>query len=70
LRQATLDSYDGAMRCRLRTLLIVLALGPPLLAVLCSIAYLGWAWSNEAVGTDATREELERARAYDPEIQG
>ena len=62
------------MRYRLRTLMIVLGLGPAVLAGICSVAYLGWAWSQGVIGTNpAVLRELERAREagtvhFDPAI--
>ncbi len=55
------------MRYRLRTLLIVLALGPPLIAGLCAVVYLGWARSQGVIGTDeAVQRAMEDAKTVPP----
>jgi hypothetical protein len=45
----------GMMRYRLRTLLIVLSVGPPMLAVAYFTAWVAWSWvvySREVPGWD------------------
>ena len=61
------------MRYSLRTLLIVLALAPPLIVGVLATAYLGWARFQGEFDTDggAVGRELERARTavpFDPTI--